>query len=147
MLTMFSLSSVPQDIMAVDNDCRYLPTLWSLVDYKAKFRLIKDCESAYGEVIDVEAKNDGNLHVRLKLNAGQTNLLVNGSKKDYIEFEILYVHHEIREEIKKSYYSFMNEIYIPSIGDKVKVTGILVFNLKTKQNELFPVSNITKIEN
>ena len=124
------------------------PTLNKYIYHPDRLVVIKECTTVTGIVTAVISDPDGDYHIRLKLDAGQEDLL-NGKNKTAqhgcLVVEIICAHKVTQKDAMKSCASCKNKIKKPNKGDHITVTGRLVTDNVHGWNEIHPASSISLI--
>jgi hypothetical protein len=107
-----------------------------------RLKIIKDTETVCGTVVYIRSEEDGDYHIRLKMNPCSVSLShKNYTKQDScIVLEIICEHKSIISNCKCD--DYINKIKVPKIGDKIQAIGQLVFDKRHKWIEIHPVFKI-----
>jgi len=121
--------------------------LWNFVYDPTRLEVLDKCKTVTGVIVEKNADPDGDEHMLLKLDAGQENLLKkkNYTKKDgNLVIEAVCINHITRKIAKGICKGYVNNVYLPKVGDHVKVTGSYVLDTHNGWAEIHPIS---KVEN
>lgn len=119
--------------------------LWEHVYHKYRLKVIEECKTVTGTIEKIRKENDGDLHILLKLDDGQENLLNDGNiakQHGDLVLEPICVNKVTQEDAIEPCLSYVNNVNIPSVGDRVNVTGSYVFDSEHGWNEIHPVTSI-----
>jgi hypothetical protein len=123
-------------------------TKWNQVYDPARLEVKDPCKIVTGIIEERNADEDGDEHMLLKLDAGQDGLLTarNMKKKSgYLVIEVVCVNKITRKIAKGACKGYVNNVWLPTIGDHVRVTGSYVLDSHNGWTEIHPVSEIVKI--
>jgi hypothetical protein len=121
-------------------------SLWKYVYNRSRLQVLQECKTVTGTITESNADDDGDQHMLLQLDAGQENLLTsrNIKKKDgCLVIEAVCVNNVKLKKVGTTCEGYVNNITLPKVGDKVKVTGSLVIDSHNGWSEIHP---ITKLE-
>lgn len=114
--------------------------------YKPSRLLVKDpCKVVTGTIEELDANEDGDEHMLLKLDPGQENLLnkKNLKKKNgNLVIEVVCANPTTVPSAAKACKGYKNQIAIPKVGQHVTVTGAYVIDTHNGWAEIHPVSRI-----
>ena len=129
------------------NDCD--SSLWLHVWEPSRLKIIELCITVTGIITKVKADEDGDSHMRLRLDEGQENLLNEGNmedKKGELVLEIVCANEIQKDKARKPCEGYINGIKIPKVSDHVRVTGSYVMDTHNDWMEIHPVSKVEIIE-
>ena len=124
-------------------------SLWGHVYHKYRLDVIEECKIVTGTIIRIKPEEDGDLHIQLRLDAGQDNLL---NDKNYsvqhgnLTREPICVDRVSQSDAIGPCSDYINSVKIPKVGEHVKVTGSYVNDKEHGWNEIHPVTAIEVIE-
>ena len=124
--------------------------LWRFVYHPDRFTVYKKCFTITGTVMHKKKEADGDYHIRLKLDAGQPRML-NQKNMDKqggcLVLEIICMKEPTQEDAIQPCRHCPTDIFVPKVGDHVKVTGSFVKDNEGNHgwNEIHPVSTIEKL--
>jgi len=120
-------------------------SLWEHVYHSYRLEVREECKVVTGTIELLRKEADGDYHIRLKLDSEQNNLL---NEKNYDEqkgclvLEPVCANKVTQKDAIKSCEDFVNSVYIPHIGEHVKVTGSYVLDKEHGWMEIHPVTKI-----
>ncbi len=120
-------------------------SLWSHVYNPYRLEILQNCMEVTGIVFDAHFESDGDAHILIKLDVGQENLLypMNYEKLGgYLVVEPICATLINGQNPKIECEGYTNNIYLPNIGEHVKVKGSYVFDTKHSWSEIHPVTSI-----
>ena len=123
--------------------------LWKHVYNPQRLKVLSDCISAIGTVVQVSKESDGDLHIQLKLNQNEMGLL---NQKNYsnangnLIAEIICMNKISQSDAVQPCLNCPMNINVPNVGDEILVQGTYVVDLHHGWNEIHPVSSIKIIE-
>ena len=138
-----SLLLSPQSI--AQNSCD--GSLWKYVYHQNRFTKLADCKTVTGIIMEKVKEADGDYHLQLKLDAGQSNLLnqknINRQKGNLV-LEIICKGTITQADAKTPCKGCPKNIAVPKKGAHVKVTGTYVTDNESNHgwNEIHPVYDI-----
>jgi hypothetical protein len=121
-------------------------TLWNHVYHSYRLQVIEKCKTVTGIILKVKQEKDGDSHILLELDPGQENLLNNKNykkQKGCLVLEPVCISQATQEDSRSSCTGYINNVYIPQIGEHVQVTGSWVTDTHHGWNEIHPVTKIT----
>jgi hypothetical protein len=146
LIYIFNRSTKQETSSVVINNCD--SKLWEHVYHKYRLEVIEECKSVTGTIEKIRKEDDGDLHMLLKLDAGQENLLndknISGQHGDLV-LEPICVNKVTQEDAKEPCSGYVNDVKIPKVGDHVKVTGSYVLDKEHGWNEIHPVTAIESV--
>jgi hypothetical protein len=131
-------------VQVTDGPCD--TSIWRFVYIPERLRIIDKCKTVTGIIEESNADPDGDQHMLLKLDNGQSELLTRKNitkKQGDLVIEAVCVNEVFLKKVGSACKGYINNIVIPRVGDHVKVTGSLVNDTHNGWNEIHP---ITKIE-
>ncbi len=123
-------------------------TKWKYVYNPERLQVLDKCKIVTGVIEERNADEDGDEHMLLKLDKGQENLLL---KKNYkkkegdLVIEAVCVNKIKRKIAKGACTGYMNNVWLPSVGDHVRVTGSYVIDSHNGWTEIHPITSIEKL--
>lgn len=146
-LVYFIQKSTKQDTSSVVlSNCN--SKLWDNVYHKYRLEVYEECKTVTGTIEKIRHEEDGDLHILLKLDAGQENLLNEkniSSQHGDLVIEPICVNEVTQKDAIAPCSGYVNSVKIPHTGDHVKVTGSYVFDKEHGWNEIHPVTEIEGI--
>jgi hypothetical protein len=121
---------------------------WERVYRPNRLKILRPCVVVTGTIVSREADTDGDEYLLLKLDPGQDTLLrkKNHSRlKGNLQLEIVCANKISRKEAKGICSGYVNDVIIPSVGDRVRVTGSQVVDRHNGWTEIHPVTKIEKL--
>lgn len=121
-------------------------SLWQRVYHANRLIVKEECKTVTGTIFSEKKEPDGDIHIKLRLDAGQGELLneKNIKKEDScLVIEPICVGTVTQPGAIGTCNNYVNQIEIPKIGQHVRVTGSYVLDTKHGWLEIHP---ITKIE-
>jgi hypothetical protein len=122
-------------------------TLWKHVYDPSRLEVIDDCKVVTGTVDELDQNEDGDTHMLLKLDAGNDDLLLkkNRTKKNGdLVIEVVCANAITDKKAVDACKGYSNNIAIPNVGDRVRVTGSYVNDSHNDWAEIHPVSSIVR---
>jgi hypothetical protein len=120
-------------------------SLWNHVYHSYRLVVHTQCMSVTGEVEDCYSEADGDYHIRIKVDT-QYNYMLNSVNlsNEYGELvcEPICVAAITQSDAVAPCQGLVNTVYIPNVGEYVKVTGSYVTDNDHGWNELHPVTSI-----
>ncbi len=123
-------------------------TLWKYVYNPERLQMLDKCKTVTGVITERNADEDGDEHMLLKLDKGQEDLLL---KKNYkkkegnLVIEAVCINKIKRKIAKGACTGYTNNVWLPSIGDHVRVTGSYVIDSHNGWTEIHPITRIEKL--
>lgn len=124
-------------------------TLWNHVYHKYRLQVIEQCKTVRGVIVKEKNEKDGDLHILLRLDAGQDNLLNDMNikqQKGCLVIEPICEHDVSQLDAVGACEGYVNKVYIPHVGEHVEVTGSYVNDTQHGWNEIHPITKITIIK-
>lgn len=134
-------------VTASASDCD--PEKWKHVYDPDRLQVLDNCKVVTGVITERNADPDGDEHMLLKLDKGQNHLLKkkNKTKKDgCLVIEAVCVNNITRKRAKGACNGYANNVWLPKVGDHVKVTGSYVLDSHNGWTEIHPISKMEKIK-
>lgn len=125
-------------------------TLWNHVYHKYRLQVIEKCKTVHGVIVKEKNEKDGDIHILLKLDAGQDNLLNEMNykqQKGCLVIEPICEHDVSQLDAIGACEGYVNKVYIPHVGEHVEVTGSYVNDTQHGWNEIHPITKVTIIKN
>jgi hypothetical protein len=122
-------------------------SVWDHVYDPSRLEVIDPCKVVTGTVDELDQNEDGDTHMLLKLDPGFEDLLMkrNKTKKDGdLVVEVVCAHEVTDKKVGAACNGYSNRIFIPSVGDHIRVTGSYVNDTHNDWAEIHPVSSIEK---
>lgn len=136
-------------ISAYGQDCSASVKLMKHVYHPNRLVQQKGCISVTGVIVKKIKEGDGDFHVRLKLDSGQSADLINDKNKSIqggnLIFEPICVNPVTQASAKKACKNFHQGISLPNVGQHVRVTGIHMLDTDHGWLEIHPVTSIEVI--
>jgi hypothetical protein len=120
-------------------------SLWSHVYHSYRLVINTDCMSVTGIVGDCYSEADGDYHIRLQVDTQYRYLLNSVNVSDEygdLVCEPICVATITQTDAEAPCQGLTNNVYIPTIGEYVKITGPYVTDNDHGWNELHPVTSI-----
>ena len=121
------------------------PELWKRVYNPERLEVLDQCRDVTGVIEELDQNEDGDTHMLLKLDVGQELPLSkkNVKKKNGdLVVEVVCANPVTDKKAKAACAGYTNQVTIPKVGDRVKVTGSYVNDSHNEWNEIHPVSRI-----
>ena len=119
---------------------------WDHVYNPSRLKIIEDCITVTGIVEKIRKEKDGDIHIVIRLDNGQENLLntINNTQQDScLILEIIHVYPATEPNSAiQSKRDYINQVTIPQQGDHIYATGSYVKDLNNGWMEIHPVSSI-----
>ena len=122
---------------------------WKHVYDPDRLQVLDKCKIVTGTITERNADPDGDEHMLLKLDKGQNHLLKkkNKTKKDgCLVIEAVCVNNITRKRAKGACDGYANNVWLPKVGDHVKVTGSYVLDSHNGWTEIHPISKIERMK-
>lgn len=119
------------------------PDLWNHVYEKDRLKIKEPCTAVEGRVVSVHRNADGDLHISLDPeNKAVLNLVnvIHGGRK--LVVELICNHTAAESNAQTACRDFHRRVTVPSVGDRVRVTGAYVTDRDNGWNELHPVTSV-----
>ena len=112
------------------NGCSDPDDISSHVYNPYRLQQVQSCITASGTVDNVLSENDGDYHIRLKLDAQYSNLTNSGNQQQYgdLVVEVICATTITQADAVGPCQGYTNKIQIPSIGQHITVTGPYVLD-------------------
>ncbi|MCX6350691.1 MAG: hypothetical protein NTX03_02395 [Bacteroidetes bacterium] len=124
--------------------------LWEHVYHASRLRVVEECKQITGTIIKLKQEDDGDLHIKVKLDKGQEKLINNMNitrQKGCMVIEPICVKKIIKQKnARPACEGYVNNVYIPKKGEHVRVTGSYVEDIKHGWMEIHPVTKIEVME-
>ena len=147
-----AMSSCGQPAQSSDthkNEIACDDTLWNHVYHKYRLTIIEQCKTVRGVIVKEKNEKDGDIHILLRLDAGQDNLLNDMNikqQKGCLVIEPICEHDVTQRDAIGACEGYVNKVYIPHVGEHVEVTGSYVNDTQHGWNEIHPITKITIIK-
>ena len=129
--------------LCISSECD--PNLWNNIYSPTRLQLIESCKSVTGIVIGLAEQPDGDMHIQMKPDKNQENILnsVNiNSQNGALVLEPICLPNNHYTRLIQRCNGYNHTVFIPDVGDHIKVTGSYVTDLQHGWNEIHPVSKI-----
>ncbi len=119
------------------------PSLWQHVYERERLQVVEECTAVEGRVMSTHKSEDGDLHIGLDPDQKSSMNLVNVMHADRtLVVEIVCDHPPDNAAAAAACGTYVPQISIPGIGDRIRVTGAYVVDRENGWNEIHPVSRI-----
>jgi hypothetical protein len=123
-------------------------SLWNHVYASYRLHVNQQCMTVTGTIDHLQQELDGDIHIRMFLDSGQTTLLNSyniSNQNGCMVLEPVCAAQVYQPNAFSACSSYSNNVYIPNVGDHVEVTGSFVTDNSPLHgwNEIHPVTNIT----
>ncbi len=119
------------------------PDLWKHVNEKERLRVIEECTVVEGRVVSLHRASDGDLHIALDPEHKSVLNLVNViHAHGELVVEAICEHKPAHAADEIACGAFHPQTAIPSVGDRIRVTGAYVTDRDNGWNEVHPVTRI-----
>jgi hypothetical protein len=121
---------------------------WERVYRPNRLKILRPCITVTGKIISRESDSDGDEYFLLKPDPGQDTLLW---KKNHsrlfgnLQLEVVCANKVTRKEAKGICNGYLNDVILPHVGDRVRVTGTHVVDRHNSWTEIHPVTKIEKL--
>ena len=106
----------------------------------------RGCIAVTGKIMSETPEKDGDIHMRLQLDPGQGMDLINQKNNSmqhgFLVFEPLCQKKPTQPDAKAACKNFKQNITVPPVGTRVKVTGMHMFDADHGWLEIHPVTTI-----
>ncbi len=117
--------------------------LWNHVYERGRLQVVEPCTAIQGRVVSLHRATDGDLHIALDPEVKSVLNLVNVMHAHgTLVVEVICEHSPANAGDKAACGIFHSHITIPSVGDRVRVTGAYVIDRDNGWNEVHPVTRI-----
>lgn len=123
-------------------------SLWNHVYTPARLQQLSPCIAVTGTIEESDVDEDGDQHFLIKLDPGQQNLLLKRNlkkKRGDLVGEIVCANPTKQKKARKACAGYTNSIPLPTVGDRVRVTGTYVIDSHNGWAEIHPVSKLEKM--
>lgn len=123
-------------------------TLWDHVYNPSRLEVQADCVSVTGIIAERDSNEDGDEHMLLFLSPGQDLINKRNEKKKEgaLVIEAVCAHPPDDKKAKDACRNFSNTVYLPKVGEHVRVTGSYVIDSHNGWAEIHPISKIEKVD-
>ena len=124
-------------------------TKWNYVYDPSRLAILDKCKTVTGTITERNADPDGDEHMLLKLDTGQGNLLKkkNITKKDgCLVIEAVCINKITRKRAIGACNGYVNDVYLPKVGEHVRVTGSYVLDTHNNWTEIHPITKVEKMK-
>jgi hypothetical protein len=124
-------------------------SLWEHVYQSHRFKVFEQCKIVTGYVELLRKEDDGNYHILLRLDEGESKLLNNANyakQKGCLLLEPVCATTATKEEAMESCKDFVNKVYIPAKYKHIKATGSYVLDTENGGMAIHPVTKFEVIE-
>ena len=122
---------------------------WMHVYDPDRLQVLDRCKIVSGTITERNADPDGDEHMLLKLDKGQQSLLLkkNMTKKEgALVVEVVCVNNITRKRAMSACNGYLNDVQLPAVGDRVRVTGSYVIDSHNGWTEIHPVTKIERLD-
>ena len=133
-LTGFSQTKAPCD-----------SSLWQHVYHSYRLKVLEECKTVTGVVEFRRKEQDGDWHIRLKLDSGQDGLLNEKNINEQhgcLVIEIICACEVTQTDAEGACEGFVNGVRVPEVGEHISVTGSYVYDSQHGWREIHPVTKI-----
>jgi hypothetical protein len=117
--------------------------LWNHVIEKERLTVLEECTAVEGRVVSLSRASDGDLHIALDPEPKSVLNLINAIRaRGELVVEIICEHTPAIPNEKATCADFHQQVTIPQVGDRVRVTGAYVTDRHYGWNEVHPVTRI-----
>lgn len=146
--TITSPTTVPPSIAPSPGTTSCDESLWNHVYNPQRLHRIEDCKTVTGTVAAIKKEADGDYHIRLTLDSLFSNMInqknIDGQHGDLV-LEPVCQNKITQADAVDACNGFTYQVYIPKVGEHVKVLGDYVLDSEHGWNELHPVYSIENI--
>lgn len=122
------------------------PSLWRAIYHPSRLHVVAACKTVRGTVEGVQSEPDGDVHLLLKLPASRSGLLNDGNLADThgdLVAEIICVGTVTQADAKSACAGHVNQIAVPSAGERIRISGTYVLDADHGWMEIHPVSRLS----
>jgi hypothetical protein len=122
------------------------PSLWRAIYHPYRLHVVAACKTVNGRVDDVQYEPDGDVHLLLRLPSSQSGLLNSGNIANThgdLVVEIICVGTVTQADAEATCAGHVNQVAVPSAGERVRVSGTYVLDADHGWMEIHPVSRLT----
>ncbi len=110
-------------------------SLWNRIYHSYRLEVIEKCKRVTGVVIDAKFEADGDATMNYEK---QNGLLV---------VEVVCATLIDGKNAEKECNNYVNNVYLPRIGEHIEIIGSFVLDTKHSWNEIHPVTSIVSLKN
>jgi hypothetical protein len=122
------------------------PSLWRAIYHSYRLHVVAACKTVVARVESVRYEPDGDVHVLLKLPAYRSGLLNTGNLTNTdgdLVTEIICVGTITQADAEHACARLVNQITVPSVGERIRISGTYVLDADHGWMEIHPVSSLT----
>jgi predicted small lipoprotein YifL len=122
------------------------PSLWRAIYHSYRLHVVAACKTVTGKVESVRYEPDGDVHVLLKLPANRSGLLNIGNLTNTdgdLVTEIICVGTITQADAEHACAGHVNQVIIPSVGERIRISGTYVLDADHGWMEIHPVSSLS----
>jgi len=122
------------------------PSLWRAIYHPSRLHVVASCKTVTGTVESVRYEPDGDVHVLLKLPANRSGLLNGGNLSNTdgdLVTEIICVGTITQADAESACARHVNQVAVPSVGERVRISGTYVLDADHGWMEIHPVSSLS----
>lgn len=118
-------------------------SLWEHVYHPERLPVIEECKVVEGAVTSIRKEDDGDLHIRLAVEDQTLLTQKNFSDQDgELVVELICVNPPRGADALAACYGFAQDLPVPNLGDRVRVTGAYVLDKQHGWTEIHPVTHL-----
>jgi hypothetical protein len=122
------------------------PSLWRAIYHPSRLMVVAACKTVTGTVASVRSEPDGDVHLLLHLPSSRSNLLNSGNIADThgdLVVEIICVGAVSQTDARRACAGHINQVQVPSVGERVRISGTYVLDADHGWMEIHPVSRLS----
>jgi hypothetical protein len=117
--------------------------LWAHIYHPDRLRLIQRCKTVHGTVKELAWEPDGDLHIRLATRPALVNSANDQYEQGDLVLEEICLGSTTQADAVAACRGVPHNLTVPSVGDKVTVTGSYVLDQNHGWLEIHPVTSLT----
>ena len=133
-------------VAATANGCD--ESLWSHVYNPSRLQVITRCVSVTGIIDESSRNDDGDAHFGLKVDSpysSMVNKMNKSSQNGALVVESVCNQSPSLNKVGNACNGFQSNVYIPKVGDRVKILGAYVLDGHNGWTEIHPATSIAKL--
>ncbi len=114
----------------------------------ARLIVLQPCATVTGTVVAVRGEADGDVHIQLRLDAGQEGLLSRGNvaeQSSTLVLEIVCVGTVTQPDAVTACANYANPVAVPAVGSHISATGPYVHDTAHDWREIHPVWSVQSV--
>ncbi len=120
-------------------------SIWSHVYHSYRLQVLNPCTSVTGTIYSIRPEADGDDHIDVTLDPGYESFLNNGNvtgQHGKLVVEPVCQNPVTQADAAASCSAYQQNVFIPQVGDHVRITGAFVLDQDHGWQEIHPVTSI-----